>query len=262
MPGYPIKKMGFRKKRVYKKRATKAVTKPTKAFTKKVQAIIHKDVENKQAFHNQATFNFNPPIDSTSELFRVVPNVGNGTADYDRIGDQIRVQSLTIKGCLVMSQLTTDTNNTRICVRMMIVQPKRYGTYTDIQANTNWLSSLLKKGSSTTSFTGVMSDLWADINREEITCYYDKKYYLSTPIGSTAIGYSGDVNNTVKFFTKTFKLRNKLLKYSPNSAGGVQNTHFSPVVLCGFVRLNNSSADPLQTICSIQYDTIMNYEDA
>ena len=41
---------------------------------------------------------------------------------------------------------------------------------------------IVKKGGTQTAFTGVVSDLYAPINNDAITTYYDKLIYIQNPI--------------------------------------------------------------------------------
>ena len=83
---------------------------------------------------------------------------------------------------------------------MMIVSPKHYTAYSAILANsTQWLNTLLKKGGTQTAFTGVVSDLYAPINNDAITTYYDKLIYIQILYIATNIGEVGDLKRLVNF---------------------------------------------------------------
>jgi len=250
------------KRRNYKKRMV-IRRKPnlrSKSFVKAVQSIVHKDVETKQAFTAFPPTYFNSGINSVAEMLQILPNITNSTADNGRIGDQIRAQSLIIKGALQIPAATTSYSNSRIAVRLFVVQPKNLGDLTNITFSNTWLSHLLKKGGSTVGFTGVMSDLWAPINVDAITKYYDKIFYLDAAYVSTA--GTSVTGNSVKFFTIPLKLRNKLLRYDANIGSALTPTNYNPVMLAGYVHMDGSSPDTLTTALSVQFDTVFNYEDA
>lgn len=254
-------KSSFIKKRPKKNMSSKS----SKSFVKKVQAIIHKNVESKQAFHERALTSYNSGINVVADATRVLPSIGQGVTDYQRIGDQIKAQSLTVKGAIIYNPSTGQYGtyaNARLGVRMMIVQPRKFSNLDDVQTDVpNWSAYLLKKGGTTTAFTGVLSDLWAPINTDGIIKYYDRLFYLDAPYQQTAVG-STLMGKSTKFFNISLKLRNKILKYDASVSGALQPTNYAPVLIIGYAHMDGSAADVLTTAIQLTYDTVFNYEDA
>ena len=58
---------------------------------------------------------------------------------------------------------------------------------------------IVKKKGTQTAFTGVVSDLYAPINNDAITTYYDKLIYIQNPYIATNIGEVGDLKRLVNF---------------------------------------------------------------
>lgn len=249
-----------KKPRSLRPRRGRKSTQPSRTLTKQVLKIIHRDVENKQAFTNQTYVSYNSGINSIGDMVAILPNISQGTGDNARIGDQLRGQSITIKGALSIASPNILLDNCRIAVRMFIVQPKLYGDYATVQGATGWLPLLLKKGASTSAFTGVMSDLWAPVNTDAITKYYDKTFYLTASYKDTA--GTSVLGNSVKFFSKKLNLRNKLMKYDNGVNSGLTPTHYAPVIILGYVHMNNVSPDIVTTGVQMSFDSIFNYEDA
>lgn len=256
----------FPKRKGYKPRR-KYVSKPSKKFTKMVQKIIHSDAETKYVQLNSGFQSFNSGINVAADVLQVVPGMARGTGDANRIGDQIRFQKMVLKGHMIMSTNYQDLNSSRIGVRLMIVQPKLYSQITAVQTNLGWLTSLIKKGSTTGNFTGSIQDLYSDINRDVVTVYYDKVYYLDMPAiistaGTTSVNtqVAEQLRTTTRFFSKTFNLKNKLIKYddtiSPNDP-----TNYAPVLLVGYAHLNGSAADVANTQLGLQFCNNVYYED-
>jgi len=245
------------------KRAKRA--KPTGAFRKKVLAVIRTQAETKQAFHSIIAESFNSGINSTADTKKIVPSIAQGVGDYQRIGDQLKCLSLTVKGAIVYNPSVGQYGtyaNARLGVRMMIVQPRQFSNLVDVQAAAGtWTALLLKKGATITGFTGVLSDLWAPINGDAIIKYYDKIFYMDAPYQATAVG-SAYMGGSTKMFTKTMKLRNKTLKYDGSIAGGIDATNYSPVLIIGYAHMDGSAADVATTAIQLSYDTVFNYEDA
>ena len=265
MPYVPRKKNVRRPRR----RVSKKPAKPTKSFVKKVQAIIHKDVETKQAFHTLALTAFNSGIDSTGDAIRILPNISNGTADSNRIGDQLRGMKLSLKGHMILSTSTNNnSSNCRVAVRMMVVQPRNYSNIDNVQTNaTTWMSTLLKKGATTINFTGTISDLYAPINSDAIIKYYDKIVYITIPyilqVGIPANQQvSQDLVNSTKFFNLSLNMKNKLLKYDTTGSSAQQPMNYAPTFILGYCKLDGSTPDTLSTQVSCAFDAIFDYEDA
>lgn len=248
-----------------RKRRSKKGNKPSKNFVKAVEKIIHKNIETKQAFHGLSTTSYNSGINSSGDTTKVVPSIAQGVYDNQRIGDQIKAQSLTIKGAVVYNPSAGaygGYSNSRVACRLMVVQPRKYSNIDDVQSNAaSWLAYLLKKGGSTSSFNGDLSDLWAPINSDGIIKYYDRIIYLDSPYQVTAVG-SQDMKGSYKLFKIKMNCRNKLLKYDTNVSSGLYPTNYAPVVILGYAHMDGSSADTLTTAVQMTYDSIFNFEDA
>lgn len=258
------------KKKITVKKAIKKVS--DKIFEKKVMKVVHKQAESKQAFLAETSHTLKNTINVANDVIQILPNMTQGTADNQRIGDQLNLQKITIKGYFRLPLQVNTPNqayNRRIAIRCMIVKPKRYNSLDDIKTNypALWLPYLLKKGGTTTGFTGAISDLWAPINTDAITKYYDKIIYLKEDQlyygGATltnGIPVTISSEGTVKFFSisKTFK---KALKYDSGIDASLLPSNFCPVMICGLVYLNGD-APTGTTEAYVSFDTIMDYEDA
>lgn len=251
------------KPKTIKGKIKKAIKKVNdKNFKKKVLSVVRAQVETKQAFGNLPFTAFNSGINASGDLQWCLPNISQGTAENARVGDQIRALKLNIRGAIVSNLTYQAYSDCRIAIRMMIVSPKAYPTLASAQANaTTWLATLLRKGGTTSNFTGAMEDLWAPINTEAITKYYDKVFYVNSPYMATAVGEQ-PTYNSVKFFNINMKLRNKLLKYDSSVGSGITPTNYGPILLLGYAHLDGSSGDTLTTQVGLSFDTIFDYEDA
>lgn len=254
-----------RRKYASKRRAVprrKRVYKSSKTFVKKVKSILHNQIETKNAYHNQAMVGYNSAIASPADLTFPLPNVPQNVTESGRIGDQIRCQSLKIQGILTMGLSYSGTfANTRIGVRVMVVQPKLYTNRDVIQSEWSaWTTNLLRKGGTNSAFNGDISDLHAEINTDLITKYYDKVFYMTIPFSPS--GAAIETLNSTKFFTVNLKLRNKLLRYNTGYYGNLAPSNYCPVLLCGYVHLDGSAADTVDTQVSMQYISNLAYEDA
>lgn len=262
MPFYPRKRKGRAPRRVPRRYGRKKVAaKLSKPMTKAIQRIIHKDVETKTAYTQQYSVNFNSGI-ASGDALQLIANIGQGTGDNARVGDQIRAQKLTVKGFVISNLTYQSYSNCRLGVRIFIVQPKMYTDLATIQSTASvWTSTLLKKGGTTSAFTGIVPDLMADVNTDAITVYYDKVFYVNTPYVATSVGDLATYNST-KFFSKTINLRNKLMRFDNSINSGLTSTNFNPVMLLGYVHLDGSSPDTVTTQITMSNDCVLYYEDA
>lgn len=251
----------FFKRRNYRKRK---VSRPNKSMVKQIKRILHQDVETKVATNEWPLTIYNSGISATGDMGKLVPNISQSTLENGRVGDQIRGQKLDIRGHIIMNVGYNIAADARIGVRVMILQPKNLLDYNSVFGGATWLSNILKRGSGTFAFTGIISDLYSDINTDAVTKYYDKTFIMTSPyIPSGATSTTQDLNKTtVKLFRKTINLRNKCLKYDVNVSGGIQPTAYSPTLLIGYAHLDGSAPDTLFTQLSAQWNSNLYYEDA
>lgn len=269
---YKSNRRSYKSKRSYPKKSKRNV-KPAKlnpATKKAINKLISANIETKQAFHtsgNTLTF-FNSGIDSTGDFQQILPGVSGGTGDANRNGSQITAKSLNVRGYLKLNvNDTTDSTATpQVIARMMILSLKPVSNWE--ARNPTYLSSLLRKGATTSAFTGLLSDLYSPINNELFTVHHDKRFYLNQSF-INAVGASPpstvvtqDLKNTVKFFNLNVKCKNKVLKYDPNVTSSIFPTNFAPFMVLGYAYADGSSPDTVTTRLGLQYDATLNYEDA
>lgn len=256
-----------RKRRIMKR---KTVYRKKNRLTKLIKSVIHKQAETKQAYTTTGSslIKFNGGVDNTGDMIQIMPNITNGTADNARIGDQLRAQSLNIKGYvkLDVNELALNQAMPNVIVRLMIVSLKTKPNYTEATSSATPLAGLLKKGGTTSNFTGALQDIYAPINTDLWTVHSDRKIYLTQSYvqqfgGGTTQLFASDVSKTVKFFNINVKCKNKLLKYDANISSGLLPTNFGPMLLLGYSFLNGSSPDSILTRVGLQFDSVFNYED-
>ena len=264
MTFYPKKKINKKAKFAKKVVLPKATI---KAMTKIAQKVVHKDEETKcQSFNSPVVATdplvlYNSSISVNADAGKLMPTIIQGIDDGMRIGDQVTLQRMNVRGHLILQ--ATTLVNCRIGVRLMVVQPKRYSNYEDIYSNyTLWMPFLLQNGPVSQAFVGNVQDLYLPINRNCVTVMYDKIHYLSTPqlVTATAIGItSNDLYRTIKFFDINLKCKNKTAKYQD-----ANNTplNYAPVIILGYVHLDGSAYNTFQTDVAMGYTSTVFYEDA
>lgn len=241
-------------------------------FVRSVKQIVHSLTESKQAYTStgNSLVKFNSGIDSTGDMVQILPYVSQGIQANARIGEQIRAKSLNVKGYIKLDiNDTVDSGKLpAVIARMMVVTMKTRPCYYDATGSSATLATLLKKGGTTTGFTGVLSDIMAPINRDAFTVHYDRKFYLNqsyiNAIGASAPSttVTQDIRNTVKFFNFNVKCKNRLLKYDEDVGSDLLPTNFGPFLVLGYAYADGSSPDTLTTALGLQFDSMFTYEDA
>lgn len=262
-------------KRRYQRKPRKAYRKitPKPSLLQTVKSVVHSMSETKHAYHatsNSTLTYFNSGINSTGDMLQIIPNISQGTSDNARIGDQIRSHNLNLRGYLKLDINTSGASNsdlTAVMVRLFVVSLKTKPNYTEATSSATPLSGLLKKGGTTTAFTGVLSDIYAPVNTDLWTVHHDKRFYLSQSMiqnfnNTTNAIVPLDIRNTVRFFNLNIKCKNKLLKYDSNVSSGVLPSNYGPIFMLGYSFLNAASPDVVSARVGVQYDTTLSYEDA
>lgn len=249
-----------------KKRAgarRKSDTKPSKTFVKQVQSIISKNNEDKSVFLAGPVTQYNSGISVASDINFLLPDVSQGTGENNRIGDQIRAKKLIIDGLINMNMAYgASSSSTRLAVRVFIVQPKLFTDRATISANfSSWLPYLLRKGGSGVPFAGEVADLFAPVNTELITCYYDKIHFMTVPYMLTQAGQQ-ETAYSYRHFRKELKIKNKKLMYDSGYSSNNQPSNYSPVILIGYAHVDGTAADVVNTQISLSWTSLLDYEDA
>lgn len=257
--------------RVARKKARRAAA-PRPALVRTIKQVVNSLTETKQVYYNSGNTltMFNSGIDSVGDVQQIIPNMSNGTEDNQRVGQTVRSKSLNIRGYIKLNvnEVTDSTKLPSVVARLMVVSMKTAPNFTEVQAQAPKLGVLLKKGGTTTTFSGLLSDIYAPINTDVFTVHHDKKFYLNQSYvnaqgaapPSTILAQ--DIRNTVKFFNLSVKCKNKILKYDNNVSSDLLPTNFAPFLILGYAYLDGSSADTLSTNLGLQYISTLNYEDA
>lgn len=274
----PYRRRLPRAKRVARKYVSKrrAVRRAKKAnFVKAVKAVIDSQAEDKMAYLSTGNgiVPFNSGISGNGDMLQVVPDISQGTADNQRIGDQVRIKNMKVSGYVRLYpkvQSGTFANEPKICnvvVRMFILSLKPAAGLSTAQAISGQLTALLKKGGATSAFTGALTDLQAPVNTDLFTVHADKKFYLTqdytflpTTATYTNAPVAMNVKDTVKFFNLNIRCKNKLLKYD-QAYGGIAATNFGPFLCMGYVYLDGSSPDTFNTQVGLEMMTTMRFQD-
>lgn len=255
----PRKPRTTNKKRMYKKKRMNR-KKPTKNFVKAVNSVIHKDVETKKQVYISSTTAFNQQISSSGDALRLMPSIPQGAANANRVGNEIRLQEVRVRGVITVGLDLTDVALTRLGVRLMVLKAKRFMDW--IAAQTDFGTSYTRLLETQGTFDGSVQCINCPVNEDYYSCIYDKVFYFSSSHVATG-GVSTEVWNSTKLFD--FKLpyiRNRKLIYDDNYLSG-DSTNFPYFMCFGAVKLDGTAASlPTATPFTVQYCSTVKYEDA
>lgn len=259
-----------------------------KNFDKRVKDIVIKElkeeIEEKHALisYDNNSLNANIPSGNVTSSFNYMRLLGpidqisyalpTATAgeqgQYNmRVGDEICLKSLDIKGFVSMSDITKDQQiNCRVGVRVMILRQRDENTDVGFVTNSH-ADKILESGELSvpgpSSFTGRPLNIIQGINRELYAVRYDKTFYLAQSLATTgsATSNQGPVAPTLKFFQHklTFGQRGLKLKFTDGNADTPNN--FPYVMVVGYTNLvDNSVAGNGQV--NVTMNSIATYTDS
>lgn len=213
--------------------------KPSKALTNLITKVVNRKAEHKSACYygcdpsirrtvNEGIFAFqsnqgqNQFITSNnSDILRVMPIIYEGTADYERVGNQITPTSLTIhvnvgiNNALLMS--TSPSGAGKICnfyAVCYLLQHKQLKTYEQLNSLNNF-NQLLNIGNGTTkSFTGTWTSAQLPVSNQYYTVLAKKVMSLrqdgigTPPMGGTTPTNANSHPNNYNF---TWRVKKKHL---------------------------------------------------
>lgn len=264
----------------------------SKNMTKQVEKIVDKalaeEIEEKRAIQQKDAVqllntiasgdvttiaNFNellPPIKqvlANTKTGTIVP--GQEGAYGFRVGDEINLKSVKIKGYVNMIDVTTDqADQAKIGVRVMILKQKDKASYAGFLADAHTDKLLLDQVNSVGQmgpgvFDGSPLDLMKDINRNVFSVRYDKLMYLSRDVitGGTSGRLSVSSKDSLKFFEHELTFGNgKKLDFTDGASTTPNN--FPYLLVVGAADLANPNTTIPSGLVRLTYNATAVYTDA
>lgn len=262
------------KKRPARRGGRKPSAKPSKSFAKKVNAIIHKNVESKEVSFNLVNTDFNGPVNNVADVIRVIPTITQGTDGGNRIGDQVLGQRLSIRGHMMINIVPNTTgvtipsaipSNCRMMIRAFCCSVKKFSNYDDVSATTTWMSKFLKNGNTLQGLDGTVRSMYLPVNTDVITVHKEIKKYVTIPAifaqTATAAGFSNTAvgfESSCKFFNFSMPIK-KLLKYDDTSFSPQNDGRFFVI---SYAKLDDTAPDILVARITANFVSTLRFEDA
>lgn len=220
-----------------------------KAVAKVAKAVLSKNVETKHVGQNVINAAFNQTISSASEMYRVLPDVTEGTAGHQRDGDKIRPKYLIVKGHIQIDDSYKDTYLPPTTLRVMILTQRNIKSSADLSRAD--YAHLLKDNVGTDvarPYGGGIFDNLAPINKDLFTVLMDRKFkmreHMAAALGTTGVPISVQGTQRTISFVKKIKCPSTL--HFDDGNGNTPN-NFAPFFCMGAVSDDNSGAISLST---------------
>lgn len=216
--------------------------------------------------------NFNSTINGSSDWYRAIPLVANGTGSQQRVGDKLRPVKCKLHFNL---RFTPDDDLTRdIYATVYVLNSKANKFYANEGANpTNWvgLTEFLDAGDGTkTIYPGTWLGSTFPINKEMFSLVKKKTVHLNKPSGgSDAAGVIGQFDGNGKGMYSVGHLHSSftvditcptLFRYQ-DSVDKIPN-NFAPVWAIGYYYSDGTLPDTTTGLLSADVRTEMYYKDA
>lgn len=251
-----MKKPVASKKRMYQKRKRTA----RRAYKKKSKYENKADVETKVKVYTSNVTAFNQQITTTGDCLRLMPQILTGTSQDARIGTEIKMSSIKLRGVLTFTLGQTTAANTRIGVRLLILKAKRFQDWNSAATDFGTNYTKLLEGSAA-GFTGTVQDFNTPVNRDYFAVIADKRYYMNQSLNSASTN-TLEVYNTTKFVNMTIPYSRRTVVYDDQFSAG-EAVNYPYFMVLGYCKLDGSSADlPITTYLTFQYTTTAYYNDS
>lgn len=256
---------GSRKTKTPKTKAPKKDAKVPLAVKNYVKKQNAKDEETKMASTEYSLSSFNSSISSSPDVIECLPNVSQGVAQNQRVGNKIKPVRLVIRGYIIY--LTDQRTDARLIgARLLCYQDKQIRCYTNTQLNYN----LLNLGGTSNNYTGTAMNFITPHNNDNFKFYSDKKFKILKPFGLSNLAVPGstvsltEVNNTLMhpfIITLTEKDLPASLQYDV-AESTVHPVNFAPKISLGYSDLLNFAPDSITLQIAMQFCATLYYKDA
>ena len=210
--------------------------------------------------------------DPANRIVTVIPDVATGDTRINRLGSQIKLTRLSIRGKIDIPAddnpalpLGANGDRAQIYVRLMVLSCKKFRQIQEVRSN--WIAGQLlndqffKTGDAGQAPTGQMIDMWRHINSDAFTTHYDRVYkmdrnngYFPDPTSTSGAATQRPVS---KDFRINLKVKNKILKYEDHTV--VQPDNYQPFV-CYLFAYSNGSVPSTSAVPFIEYLTTMYFK--
>lgn len=212
-----------RTRRLPKRKIIRVRKATNKLFVRRVKRIINAQVERKMYVTYGANQTINTALGSTPTSLNLMPQISQGTAQEQRIGQQIKITRAWVKGFVNLLPYNVSSNplSTPIWIKIWLLTAKL--TNSAGLSNTTISTGFFEVGTDTVGPQGNMLDLAFPVNKDAFTVYKSKKINLGATYasGTGQVGTSGYFDNSkmsIPFYFNYGRHFKSQLKYNDDSA--------------------------------------------
>jgi len=253
-----------------KRKSTSSGRGLSKKARAEVKGLMHETKEDKQASSNSGLIQHNSAI-AVGDLLRLVPAITQGTAEGQRIGNEIMAKTLKVQGLLNVNYNGQRTR-AKIGVRVFMFSVKGCADANSaIAQSATWINGMLRDGTNVRAFDGSVRSYFLPVNTDLITLHAERRcnmtfpFQLNTGIAPDATSFPVQTQFSYKYWKASIKCKNKKLKFSSQSAGGGIDTipnNWGPLIAVGYCKLDGSAPDVLDTGVTSEISSQLYFEDA
>lgn len=266
VPGWKKKPVARRRRAAGARPKRAKLSKPMVRAIKQISArSAQQELETKFVVTRADNLNFNSAINTTSEMYSLIPQVAqttNPSSDWQRIGNDVTPISCVTDWHV---SLVDSDRSMNIIVTLYCLQMKNYRYFPEAVTNAGTLQ-FLKAGNSSVvqGFNGYVVDTDLPINLEEYTLLKKHQFHLTKNVGimnndTTATG-APNIAQTYKHIRYSYKAP-KQLRYNPSGATTYPNGH-APFWVIGYAHIDGSAPDVLYQDLNVSYSCKMVFKDA
>lgn len=223
-----------------------------------VRRLINKGSENKLVGNRmEVTTNHNSAI-SAGDCEALIPQIAQGTASYQRIGDRITPKSLSVKG--VVSLIREQADARELYVRIVVLTQKNVKVGSAVNAGGVDTAHLLRTGvpgGDQIQYTGATINITDPINKDLFRVYHDKTYVLAPASDQTL---TGPLPKSSFKWSYTFKQMPSSLTFDDGNGNWVNN--FAPFYALGYAYADGTAPDVTTLRVVSTTSSYLQFEDA
>lgn len=265
-----------RRTNLRRRKVVKKSGRPTRAFTKMVQQVVSRNVENKsrQAFReampciypqpggNYIEYGLVPisPYDATGTIVDSTISILQGTGQGQRVGNVIKTKYAVVKGVLRPTTNLDDSPKPLEVVMYIFKMKDQSSGNTLAYANDVVANNFYQRNNTHNGVTGSLVDIVSAINTDMVQLYYKRVFKVGTSTGDTTGGNpNNDFAYNRKFSINITKYLPKIIRYNDNTDTPSINPLYMlllPYRADGSIRAENEGG------CFCDYQINYVYEDA
>lgn len=209
MAYYKKRKYGtYKKKRAYKPRAKMA---KKKSIRREIRREVARLAENKIIEGTSGNVTFAQSI-TPSSCYPLIPNISQGTTQGTRVGNKVRVRNAVLRMSLTVSNQSAAVTPTYVDIYIFKYKPMT--AYPNNVMPTGSMNNFLQAGSSSTNYSGAISDGLRPVNKDLFTMKYRKRLCMFNPNNTAAFtGATASWNPNRSYNINITKYLNKILNY-------------------------------------------------